>query len=90
MNPAHEANAGCEMFCFAAITDCTEDTIYSDLAGKFPIRSFKGNQYIFICYVYGQNAILVRPMKTREITSLLKAFTSIYEYLKGKKLKPKL
>ena len=29
-------------------------------------------------------------MKTREITSLLKAFTSIYKYLKGNNLKPKL
>ena len=46
--------------------------------------------YIFICYVYGQNAILVRPIKTCETSSLLQAFMSVYEYLKGKHLKPKL
>ena len=38
MNPAHEANARCKMFCFAALADGTEGTIYLDLAGKFPIR----------------------------------------------------
>ena len=28
-----------EMFCFAALADANEDTIYSDLAGRFPVRS---------------------------------------------------
>ena len=32
----------------AALADGTEGTIYSDLAGKLPFRSFKGNQYIYI------------------------------------------
>jgi hypothetical protein len=26
-----------EMFCFAALADVNDDTIYSDLTGKFPV-----------------------------------------------------
>jgi hypothetical protein len=34
--------------------------IYTDLRGRFPIRSNRGNQYIFVLYDYDSNAILAR------------------------------
>ena len=37
-----------EMFCFAALADQNENTIYSNLAGRFPVQSFSGMNYIFI------------------------------------------
>ena len=43
---AHEDN----IYCFAAIGDKNENTIYSDLTGQFPVRSYDGMVYIF-CYV---------------------------------------
>ena len=54
-----------DMFYFAILANQTENTIYSDLAGRFPVCSHIGMNYIFVEYVYKINAILVRPMDTR-------------------------
>jgi hypothetical protein len=40
MFPAHEACAAQDMFCFAALTDASTGTKYTDLTGAFPVRSF--------------------------------------------------
>ena len=32
-----------EMFCYAALADQHENTIYNDLAGRFPVRAFSGS-----------------------------------------------
>ena len=90
MCPPKETNAACEMFCFAALADANEHTLYTDLAGKFPVRSFSGQQYIFVAYVYNANATLVRPMKNREAASFINAFKDIYSYLKQRNYTPKL
>jgi hypothetical protein len=39
--------------------------IYTDLPGRFPVSSNRGNQYIYILYDYDSNAILAEPMKNR-------------------------
>ena len=61
MQPQQEAYTAIndEMFCFAALAYENENTIYSDLAGRFPVQSFSGMNYIFIAYVYTINAILI-------------------------------
>ena len=66
------------MFCFAMPADQNEDTIYSDLPGRFPVQSYVGNNYIFVAYVYKINSVLMRPMKSRSDESMAKAFTDIY------------
>ena len=81
MHPAQEANASCDLFCFAALADTNENTIYTDLTGKFPVRSHKGHQYIFVAYIYDANAILIRGMPNREAGTQVKAFQDIYKYL---------
>ena len=50
MNPLHQICTAIdnEVFCFTALADANEDTIYSDLTGRFRVRSYTGNQYIFI------------------------------------------
>ena len=88
--PTKEANAACELFCCAALADQNEKTIYTDLTEKFPVRSFKGNKYIFVCCAYGLNAILVRPMKSRSAEDMTTAFKDIYKYLTDRNYKPKL
>ena len=47
MNPPEQMCSAVddEMFCFAALADANEDTMYSDLTGRFPIQSYKGMQY---------------------------------------------
>jgi len=79
-----------EMFCFAALADQNENTIYSDLCGRFPVRSFSGMNYIFVAYIYTINAIIIRPMKSRNDECMVATFKDIYEYLQSKKLAPKL
>jgi hypothetical protein len=39
--------------------------LYTDLTGKFPVRSSKGNSYVMVCYVYDCNYVKVVPMKSR-------------------------
>ena len=47
-------------------------------------------QYIFVCYAYGPNAILVHPMKTRSDECFVAAYEEMYEYLESRGFKPKL
>jgi hypothetical protein len=39
--------------------------LYTDLTGKFPVRSSKGNWYVMVCYVFDCNYFKVVPMKSR-------------------------
>ncbi|KAL3792547.1 hypothetical protein ACHAW5_007907, partial [Stephanodiscus triporus] len=62
MFPQQEVCAMHDMFCFAALADANTGTMYTDLTGAFPVRSFKNMQYIFVAYIYDLNAIIVRAM----------------------------
>ncbi len=61
MNPTQEACATnkIKLFCFAALANAKDGVIYTDLPGQFPVQSIRGIQYIFVCYAYEPNAILV-------------------------------
>ena len=50
-----------DMFCFAALANSNTGTMYKDLTGAFPVRSFKNMQYVFVAYVYDLNAIIACP-----------------------------
>jgi hypothetical protein len=39
--------------------------LYTDLTGKFPVQSSKGNSYVMLSYIYDCNNIKVVPMKSR-------------------------
>ena len=39
--------------------------IATDLTGKFPVTSNRGNKYLFVLYDYDSNCILICPMKSR-------------------------
>ena len=43
-NPPSEQDASCEIFCCVALANTIDGTLYTDLTGRFPIRSYKGNQ----------------------------------------------
>ena len=60
-----------------------DGTIYTDLIRCFPTRSYRNMQYIFVAYAYQPNAIILEPMKSRESTSRVEAFQSVYEYSKN-------
>ena len=92
MNPPQQmCNAQeCNVTCYAALADTNTGTIYTDLPGPFPVRSVRNMQYIFVCYAYKPNAILVRPMKTRSDACMVGAYQEIYEYLESVGHKPSL
>ena len=78
------------VFCYAALADTVTGTIYTDLPGQFPVQSIRNMQYIFICYAYKANAILVRPIKHRSNESFVAAYKEIYKYLGDRGCKPTL
>jgi hypothetical protein len=73
---------------YAVVADQAQ--LDTDLTGKFPIRSRKGNSYVMICYIYDYNYIKVVPMKTRSASEWVKSYGSIHEEPKVKGFKPKL
>jgi hypothetical protein len=70
-----------DIFCFAVLADANTGTMYTDLTGSFPIRSFKNMQYIFVAYVYDLNAIIVRAMPTCTDAAMITAFKEVIEVL---------
>ena len=46
-----------EIFCFAIIGDRNDNTIYSNLTGRFPVQLYKSMEYILVVYVYKLNPI---------------------------------
>jgi hypothetical protein len=64
--------------------------LYTDLTGKFPVRSSKGNSYIMVCYVFDCNYVKVVPMKSRSASDLVKSYDHIHQELTTKGFKPKL
>jgi hypothetical protein len=48
---------------YAVLVD--QGQLYTDLTGKFPVRSSKGNYYVMFCYIYDCNYVKVVPMKSR-------------------------
>ena len=72
----------------AVLADMNDGTIYTDISGRFPTRSYRKMQYIFVCYAYQPNAIILEPMKSRESTIMVDAFQNVYEDFKNCGHKP--
>ncbi len=83
MFPPHEIYAMLDMFCFAALADAITSTMYTDITGTFPVRSFKIMQYVFVAYIYNLNAIIVRAMPPCTPASMVQAFTKVVSILKS-------
>jgi hypothetical protein len=73
---------------YAVLVD--QGQLYTDLTGKIPVRSSKGNWYIMVCYVFDCNCVKVVPMKSRSASECVKAYDHIHQELTSKGFKPKL
>jgi hypothetical protein len=73
---------------YAIVVD--QGQLYTDLMGKFLVRSSKGNSYVMLCYIYDCNYIKVVPMRSRSASEWVKAYDSIHQELTVKGFKPKL
>jgi hypothetical protein len=47
---------------YAVVVD--QGQLYTDLTGKFPVRSSEGNSFVMVCYIYDCNYVKVIPMKS--------------------------
>ena len=62
-----------------AIIDKDEiSTAYTDLTGRFPMRSSMGNQYILVGYHYDSNCILGHAVKDRKAHTLTAAWRVLH------------
>jgi hypothetical protein len=82
MFPQHEICAMQDVFCFAALANTITGTMYTDITGAFPVRSFKGMQYIFVAYVNDLNAIIVHAKPSCTDASMVTAFREVITTLK--------
>jgi hypothetical protein len=73
---------------YAVVVD--QGQLYTDLMGKFLVRSSKGNSYVMVCYIYDCNYVKVIPMKSRCASEWVKAYDTIHQELTVKGFKPKL
>jgi hypothetical protein len=53
--------------------------LYTDLVGRFQVRSIKGIWYAMICYSYNCNYVKTVPMKSRYASEWLKAYEHIHQ-----------
>jgi hypothetical protein len=73
---------------YAVVVD--QGQLYTDLTGKFPVRSSKVNYYVMVCYINDCSYVKVIPMKSRSASEWVKAYDSIHQELTVKGFKPKL
>ena len=64
--------------------------LYTDLTGRFPVQSSRGNKYILVAYNFDSNSIHVKPLKSRHDHDTIKAYEEIYTMLTSRGLKPQL
>ena len=70
--------------------DEMERKSYSDQTGRFPVRSYRGHQYIMILLEVDSDAILAEPLKNRTSGELTKAYKTIMDRLHKCGIKPTL
>lgn len=63
---------------YAVIKD-NNITAYTDLTGRFPYRSSRGNEYLLFGYHYDSNIILVQPLQNREAQTITTARETLNE-----------
>jgi hypothetical protein len=73
---------------YAVIVD--QGHLYTDLTGRFMVRSSKVNSYVMVCYIYDCNYVKVIPMKSRSASEWVKAYDSVHQAIAVKGFKPKL
>ena len=60
-----------------------EGKIYSDICRRFPTTSTRGDKCTYVMYLYNCNSILTKAMNNKSDKDMIRAFTSLTEYLKA-------
>ena len=68
-----------------------DEKIFSDQSGRFPTRSYKGNQYIMVLYKMDvSNSVHAEPMRNRTSGEMVRAYQAILDRLKAAGINPSL
>jgi hypothetical protein len=87
-DPALEPTyAGNTEVVYTTIVDYVQ--IHSDLTGRFPTKSAKGNKYMLVLY-YDTNNVLTEPMKSRGDQEMVRAYNKRIQELVDHGFKPRL
>jgi hypothetical protein len=62
---------------YAVLVD--QGQLYTDLTGKFPVRSSKGNWYVMVCYVFYCNYVKVVPMRSSSTSEWVNEYEFIHK-----------
>jgi hypothetical protein len=73
---------------YAVVID--QGQLYTDITGRFPVRSSKGNWYVMMVYSYDCNYIKPVAMKSRSASEWVRAFGEVFQELTSRGFKPKL
>ena len=87
-SPDNNNDAAHRVFCYAALADKHDNTLYLDGTGIFSYQSIYDNQAMLVAYDYTTTAILVEPMKNFESNTICTAFSKTFKYLESKGFKP--
>ena len=79
---------GHHIVCYVVNLHQLKGIISTDLPGRFPFPSDLLNNYIFVLYDYDSNAILIRPIKSRDKSELIRGFQLCYDELEKANIKP--
>ena len=82
----HNVRTNCYMAKIQKFTP--SDKAYSNLMGRFPVQSSRGNNYVMVIYSYDANAILAEPLKNRSAGEIVKAWKTINEKLEKAGVSP--
>ena len=52
---------------------------YTNLTGRFPCKSSRGNEYILVAYHFDGNCIIGEPLKNRKAETITKAWQKIHD-----------
>ena len=74
---------------FAATIKITGQ-ISTDLTGRFPVTSSRGNKYLLVLYDYDSNSILTDAMKNRSDNKHLHTYKKLHQYLVERGFRPQL
>jgi hypothetical protein len=87
--PTAETDLGTKThLMYAVLVD--QGQLYTDLTGKFPVRSSKGESYVMVCHFYDCNYVKVIPVIYQSTSEWFKAYDTIHHELTVKGFKPKL
>ena len=80
-NPTDGVGIKTYEYASSIINITPKGTTYTDLTGRFPHRSSRGNEYFYVMYDYDSNAILAAPIKNRQSLTIVNAWNTLHTTL---------